>query len=248
MYFCLASGSGTGYLPVKQPAQKPRRGENHESEIDDGAWRQGRYDGDLLGRAGDHARRLLVERRNQHALSEPEAVVGIHDLRIGIRHARAARRAAPAVEPVHHQLVRRVAMERLKPWNPDPEERSDPLLAQQLELVDTGPGNLGLPMSGLILRTPTDVLRVWRSDDGELPAAATDGLRAFYRQDPSRQLQLALDPDGPRSTPGHLALLWADSGAVLTRFDLVRPCGHVGRRVQVDWHVDLRERLGRPAA
>ena len=103
-------------------------------------------------------------------------------------------------------------------------------------------------MSGLILRTPTDVVRVWRSDDGELPAAATDGLRAFYRQDPSRQLQLALDPDEPRSTAGHLALLWADSGAVLTRFDLVRPCGHVGRRVQVDWHVDLRERLGHPAA
>jgi hypothetical protein len=47
-------------------------------------------------------------------------------------------------------------------------------------------------MSGLILRTPTDVLRVWRSDDGELPAAAIGGLRAFYRQAPSRQLQLDL--------------------------------------------------------
>jgi hypothetical protein len=59
---------------------------------------------------------------------------------------------------------------------------------------------------------------------------------------------LTLDPGGPRVAAGHLALLWADSGAVLTRFDLVRPCGYVGRRVQVDWHVDLRERLGRPAA
>ena len=146
-----------------------------------------------------------------------------------------------------HQLVRREAMERLRPWGAGPDELSDPLQARQLDL-DTGTDNLGLPMSGLILRTPTDVLRVWRSDDGELPAAATDGLRAFYRQDPSRQLQLALDPDEPRPTPGHLALLWADSGAVLTRFDLVRPSGHVGRRVQVDWHVDLRRRLGRPAA
>ena len=147
-----------------------------------------------------------------------------------------------------HQLVRREAMGRLRPWGAGPDELSDPLQVRQLEFLDAGTDNLGLPMSGLILRTPGDVLRVWRSDDGELPAAATDGLRAFYRQDPSRQLQLALDPDEPRAAPGHLALLWADAGAVLTRFDLVRPCGHVGRRVQVDWHVDLRERLGRPAA
>ena len=147
-----------------------------------------------------------------------------------------------------HQLVRREAMERLRPWGAGPDELSDPLQVRQLEFLDAGTDNLGLPMSGLILRTPTDVLRVWRSDDGELPAAATDGLRAFYRQDPSRQLQLALDPDEPRPTPGHLALLWADSGTVLTRFDLVRPCGHLGRRVQVDWHVDLHQRLGHPAA
>ncbi len=146
-----------------------------------------------------------------------------------------------------HQLVRREAMELLRPWGAGPDELSDPLQARQLDL-DTGTDNLGLPMSGLILRTPSDVLRVWRSDDGELPAAATDGLRAFYRQDPSRQLQLALDPDGPRAAPGHLALLWADAGTVLTRFDLVRPSGHVGRRAQVDWHVDLSQRLGRPAA
>ncbi|MGK5169999.1 hypothetical protein [Geodermatophilus sp. CPCC 205761] len=149
-----------------------------------------------------------------------------------------------------HQLVRREAMERLRPWGASPDELSDPLLARQLELGGTGTDNLGLPMSGLILRTPTDVLRVWRSDDGELPAAATDGLRAFYRQRPSRQLQLDLGerPDAPRPHAGHLALLWADAGTVLTRFDLVRPCGHLGRRAHVDWHVDLLERLIHPAA
>lgn len=148
-----------------------------------------------------------------------------------------------------HQLVRREAMERLKPWGADAEELSDPLLARQLAFVDTSTDNLGLPMSGLILRTPTDVLRVWRSDDGELPAAATDGLRAFYRQAPSRQLQLDLEAPGrARPAPGHLALLWADAGAVVTRFDLVRPSGHIGRRVQVDWHVDLLQRLAFPAA
>jgi hypothetical protein len=148
-----------------------------------------------------------------------------------------------------HQLVRREAMERLKPWGADPDELSDPLLARQLEFADSSTDNLGLPMSGLILRTPTDVLRVWRSDDGELPSAATDGLRAFYRQAPSRQLQLDLGgPERERPAPGHLALLWADSGAVLTRFDLVRPSGHIGRRVQVDWHVDLLQRLTLAAA
>ncbi|RBY81725.1 hypothetical protein DQ238_06830 [Geodermatophilus sp. TF02-6] len=160
-----------------------------------------------------------------------------------------------------HQLVRREAMERLKPWGarPEDDELSDPLQTRQLEFADTSTDNLGLAMSGLLLRTPSDVLRVWRSDDGELPAAATDGLRAFYRQDPSRQLQLDLDPDDDpedpdddpdrfRPAPGHLALLWADADAVLTRLDLVRPCGHVGRRVLVDWHVDLFQRLLRPAA
>jgi hypothetical protein len=148
-----------------------------------------------------------------------------------------------------HQLVRREAMERLKPWGADPDELSDPLLARQLEFADSSTDNLGLPMSGLILRTPTDVLRVWRSDDGELPSAATDGLRAFYRQAPSRQLQLDLGaPEHERPAPGHLALLWADSGAVLTRFDLVRPSGHIARRVQVDWHVDLLQRLTLAAA
>ncbi len=153
-----------------------------------------------------------------------------------------------------HQLVRREAMERLRPWGAAPDDLADelpgPRTVRQLEFPDASTANLGLPMSGLLLRTPTDVLRVWRSDDGSLPDAATDGLRAFYRQAPSRQLQLTLD-DGPTGTPtarGHLALLWADTGAALTRFDLVRPGGHIGRRVQVDWHVDLLDRVTRTAA
>lgn len=148
-----------------------------------------------------------------------------------------------------HQLVRREAMERLKPWGAGPEELSDPLLARHLTSADTSTDNLGLPMSGLIVRTPEDVLRVWRSDDGELPAAATDGLRAFYRQAPSLQMQLQLElaaPEHRRPAAGHLALLWADSGAALTRFDLVRPSGYVGRRVLVDWHIDLLRHLVLP--
>lgn len=143
-----------------------------------------------------------------------------------------------------HQLVRREAMERLRPWGAD---LDDELLEPGVALAGTV--NLGLPMSGLILRTVTDVLRVWHSDDGELPAADTHGLRAFYRQAPSRQTQLPLDDDpeaGGRRC--HLALLWADTDGAISRLDLVRPYGHVGRRVQVDWHVDLLDRLGRHAA
>ena len=135
-------------------------------------------------------------------------------------------------------------------------EHADDPFGTQLELLEPGNDNLGLPMSGLILRTPTEVLRVWHSDDGELPAAETQGLRDFYAQQPTAQLhlQLALEsvPGDPRRRD-HLALLWADSrrpgrDPELVRFDLVRPRGSSGRRVDVDWQVGLLDRLGRPAA
>ena len=150
-----------------------------------------------------------------------------------------------------HQLVRREAMERLRPYA----EHDDHPFGTQLELLDQGNENLGLPMSGLILRTPTEVLRVWHSDDGELPAADTQGLRDFYRQAPVAQLhlQLTLDAAPDPRRRDHLALLWADSrrpghDPELVRFDLVRPRDWVGRRVEVDWHVGLLDRLGRRAA
>jgi hypothetical protein len=151
-----------------------------------------------------------------------------------------------------HQLVRREAMERLRPYA----EHADDPFGTQLELLEPGNDNLGLPMSGLILRTPTEVLRVWHSEDGELPAADTQGLRDYYAQQPTAQLhlQLALDAvPGDPSRRDHLALLWADSRRPgphpeLVRFDLVRPRGSSGRRVDVDWHLGLLDRLGRSAA
>jgi hypothetical protein len=151
-----------------------------------------------------------------------------------------------------HQLVRREAMERLRPYA----EHVDHPFGTQLELLEPGNDNLGLPMSGLILRTPTEVLRVWHSEDGELPAADTHGLRAFYSQAATAQLRLQLAFDGVPGDPArreHLALLWADSRAPgrdpeLVRFDLVRPRGSSGRRVDVDWHVGLLDRLRRSAA
>ena len=151
-----------------------------------------------------------------------------------------------------HQLVRREAMERLRPYA----DHDDHPFGTQLELVEPGNDNLGLPMSGLILRTPTEVLRVWHSDDGELPAAETQGLRDFYAQTPTAQLHLQLALDAVPGDPGrreHLALLWADSRAAgrdpeLVRFDLVRPRGSSGRRVDVDWQVGLLDRLRTAAA
>jgi hypothetical protein len=151
-----------------------------------------------------------------------------------------------------HQLVRREAMERLRPYA----EHVDHPFGTQLELLEPGNDNLGLPMSGLILRTPTEVLRVWHSEDGELPAADTSGLREFYAQAPTAQLRLQLAFDAVPGDPArreHLALLWADSRTPgrdpeLVRFDLVRPRGSSGRRVDVDWHVGLLDRLRSNAA
>jgi hypothetical protein len=151
-----------------------------------------------------------------------------------------------------HQLVRREAMERLRPYA----DHDDHPFGTQLELLEPGNDNLGLPMSGLILRTPTEVLRVWHSDDGELPTAETQGLRDFYAQTPTAQLHLQLALDAVPGDPGrreHLALLWADARTPgrdpeLVRFDLVRPRGSSGRRVDVDWHVGLLDRLRTAAA
>ena len=148
-----------------------------------------------------------------------------------------------------HQLVRREAMERLKPWGADLDEPHAELpLGRQLDLFAPPTDNLGLPMSGLIVGTATEVVRIWHSDDGELPAADTVGLRSFYRQAPSRQTQLVLAGADVPPARDHLALLWADSRTGgrtggLVRLDLVRPAGSIGRRVDVDWHVDLLGRL-----
>jgi hypothetical protein len=196
-------------------------------------------------------------------------LVAVHDALLAGMAVSAAVHATHGWNPaadrhLDHQLVRREAMEHLRPWDAGPEESAaeimgldvvdragyrglglpvgwtDPRYGRQLALPEANAEGLGLPMSGLIMRTPTDVVRVWHSDDGELPSADTPGLRAFYRQGPGQQTQLSID--GPAATDPdrcHLALLWADSRDAVTRLDLVRPYGHVGRRPQVDWHVDV---------
>ena len=91
----------------------------------------------------------------------------------------------PAADPhLDRQLVRRHAMEQLRPWAAS--------VGEQLtfDVGDSGSENFGLPMSGLIITTETDVARVWHSDDGELPPADTSALRTFYAQTPTTQLAL----------------------------------------------------------
>lgn len=125
------------------------------------------------------------------------------------------------------QLVRREAVERLRntydtssePWE-----------------------NLGLPMSGIILKMPSNhVLRVWHSSDGDLPPAVTAPLRDFYHQRPSALGDLIplpftdVDPDHP----SNLAVLWDSHDGEVSRFDLVRTFGLDGRTALVEWRYPL---------
>ena len=138
----------------------------------------------------------------------------------------------PSADPhLDRQLVRRHAMEQLRPWSAS--------VGEQLtfDLGDAGTDSLGLPMSGLILTTATDVLRVWHSADGELPPADTQALRSFYTQAPTLQTQLVLDGAPPAGN--HLALLWADHGGAVTRLELVRPWWRGRRHPEADWRADL---------
>ncbi len=147
----------------------------------------------------------------------------------------------PAADPhLDRQLVRRHAMEQLLPWAVS--------VGEQLtfDVGDAGGDNLGLPMSGLIVTTATDVLRVWHSEDGELPPADTQGLRSFYGQAPTRQTQLVLDGAPPAGN--HLALLWADARGSISRLELVRPWWRGGRHPEADWRVDLLRRPLRTTA
>lgn len=131
---------------------------------------------------------------------------------------------------LYRHAIRRQAMELLKPYGPD--------LGDQ--------DNLGLGMSGLILRLDSgDVLRVWHSSDGELPLAESEPMRMFCTQNPTSQGRLFLELPGIEDSDGsNLVILWDDDGSVLTRFELLRPCGLDGKHVLVDWQRDLLSRHG----
>ena len=176
--------------------------------------------------------------------SSPEAVLtrlrpllrAVHEaLSAGVAVSHAIHRQhgwQPAADPhLDRQLVRRHAMEQLRPWSAS--------IGEQLtfDVGDQGGENLGLPMSGLIVSTDVDVLRVWHSADGELPPGDARALQSFYDQSPVQQTQLVLE--GAPAAGNHLALLWADRAGVLSRLELVRPWWRGGRHPEADWRVDL---------
>jgi hypothetical protein len=125
------------------------------------------------------------------------------------------------------QLVRREAVERLRntydttsePWE-----------------------NLGLPMSGIILKMPSNhVLRVWHSTDGDLPPAVTAPLRDFYHQRPSALGDLIPLPfaDVDHDGASNLAVLWDSQDGEISRYELVRTFGLDGRTALVEWRYPL---------
>lgn len=173
----------------------------------------------------DFRSRDAVVRRLSH-LFAPVAEA----LRAGIRVSTAIHetyRWKPSVdEHLVPHLVRREALEHLRRFHPQTREDK----------------NLGLPMSGLVLPMPDDVMRIWRSQDGEIPPAASEQKREFLRQVPG---QLALDViPGVRPEAGtdlyeildeaedgdagesrrevcNTVVLWDTDGERLTRLDLV---------------------------
>ena len=125
-----------------------------------------------------------------------------------------------------HHLARREAMEHLRERNPRLEEGV----------------NLGLPMSGLLLRpTAFDVVRVWYSDDPNLKAPESEAGRAFVTQRSSGEdlFSLLEDDDPQPAAPCRTFIRWASTEQEISRFDLVRPLAIVRGNVVHDWSVDL---------
>ncbi len=133
----------------------------------------------------------------------------------------------PRADPhLFHHLARREAVERLREHVPGVEEEA----------------NLGLPMSGLILRpTPGDVVRVWYSDDVQMKAPDSEAGRDFVTQPgTSEDLFSALGHPFPAATGVCKTFVrWSAQGTTITRFALVRPAGISRGSVVADWTVEL---------
>jgi hypothetical protein len=135
----------------------------------------------------------------------------------------------------YRHMTRRDAVEELKQLNPELEDEDD----------------LGLPMSGLILHLPDDIIRVWHTTDSKIPKPTTEARRRFVSQISERaipiigddELDLGLDemtqPEPPKN---HVLIQWTAEGSAIIRFDLVRPIGVRGGQVAIDWRLPL---LGR---
>ncbi|MEV0589475.1 hypothetical protein [Nonomuraea sp. NPDC050310] len=133
---------------------------------------------------------------------------------------------------LHRQMTRREAMEELKQLNPELEDEDD----------------LGLPMSGLIFHLSQDIIRVWHTQDINIPRPPTEAKRKFVSQKPERALPLeglfdSIPGHGPAAeaepAKNHMIIQWTCEGSEIARFDLVRPAGVAGAHVAVDWRQPL---------
>lgn len=134
----------------------------------------------------------------------------------------------------YRHMTRREAVEELKQLNPELEDEDD----------------LGLPMSGLILHLPDDIIRVWHTMDIKIPKPSTEARRRFVSQISETkipligddELALGLDEIERRKQKNHAIIQWTAEGSTILRFDLVRPVGVENGQVAIDWRVPL---LGR---
>ncbi|SDQ78242.1 hypothetical protein SAMN04489764_2098 [Thermostaphylospora chromogena] len=130
-------------------------------------------------------------------------------------------------------MIRRRAIESLNSLQPDDEP-------QHHDGDDEW-----LPMSGLILEEPEDVIRVWHINRADIPRPSTPKKRDFIHQPAvsSRQGELfdatEFLPAAHRDRKNHLILHWTVREHSITRFDLVRPIGTSENQVNIDWRVSL---------
>jgi hypothetical protein len=130
---------------------------------------------------------------------------------------------------LYQHMIRRKAVEAFHDLKPEPGPGFDE--------SDTGV----LPMSGLVLYLPDDVVRIWHIATADIPKPSTPAKRNFVDQ--PRSDQEPLFGRRHRDEPNHLVLRWTVREHTIERFDLLRPVGTRRRHVVTEWAADLLEKM-----
>jgi hypothetical protein len=131
---------------------------------------------------------------------------------------------------LHRHLTRREAMEDLRQ-----------LSAGDVLLDDDD--NLGLAMSGLIVKLPDDTIRIWHTAESHIPVPRSEEGRDFVTQssgEPDLFSAAGLTYDTrAKAQPNSLIIQWTAQGQDMLRFDLSRPIGWKNGKVVIDWRYSL---------